>query len=177
MVRPVRCRAPRPVRALPLALLLLSLGPLASPAAAQWPPDSLVNLQVLPEDIGVRELTRLMAGFTRALGVRCSDCHLGEESQPLAAYDFASDDKELKRKARRRVDILFAAPVDPAEFVAAEGVRAAAATGGGHGVRLEVDGPLDAVFRVAARHDVRDFTSREADLEEVFLAYYGGDAS
>jgi tetratricopeptide (TPR) repeat protein len=41
-----------------------------------------------------------MGGFTRALGVRCSHCHVGEEGQPLATYDFASDSVELKRKAR-----------------------------------------------------------------------------
>jgi tetratricopeptide (TPR) repeat protein len=91
----VRPSSPAPA-ALAACLLLL----LAAPARAQWPPDSLTNLQVLPADISVGELTRLMAGFTRALGVRCSTCHLGEETQPLAEYDFASDDKELKRKAR-----------------------------------------------------------------------------
>jgi ABC-2 type transport system ATP-binding protein len=83
----------------------------------------------------------------------------------------------LKRKARRKVEIRFAGPVDPAEFAAAAGVQTASAIGDGHGVQLEVEGPLTEVFRVASRHEVRDFASREADLEEVFLAYYGGDAS
>ena len=85
------------------ALLSLALGAiclLAAPAAAQWPPDTLRNLQVLPDTLPVPELTRLMAGFTRALGVRCSTCHVGEENRPLATYDFASDEKPLKRKAR-----------------------------------------------------------------------------
>jgi len=98
MARPL---PPPPLRsALAVFVALLALLLDAPAARAQWPPDSLTNLQVLPADIGVGELTRLMAGFTRALGVRCSTCHLGEESQPLADYDFASDDKELKRKAR-----------------------------------------------------------------------------
>ncbi len=69
-------------------------------ARAQWPPDTLENLQVLPEDIETRELIGMMAGFTRALGVRCQFCHVGEESMPLSQFDFASDDKETKRKAR-----------------------------------------------------------------------------
>jgi ABC-2 type transport system ATP-binding protein len=86
------------------------------------------------------------------------------------------DVEALKRKARRRVEILFAGRVDPAEFAAVAGVRAAGSTDEGHGVRLEVEGPLSEVFRVASRHEVRDLVSREADLEEVFLAYYGGDA-
>jgi tetratricopeptide (TPR) repeat protein len=71
-----------------------------SPVAAQWPPDSLTNLQVFPDDIPFPVLMRTMAGFTRALGVRCSSCHVGEEGAPLSTYDFASDDPELKEKAR-----------------------------------------------------------------------------
>lgn len=73
----------------------------ATPAAAQrFPPDSFTNLKVLPRGIAPRELVALMAGFTRALGVRCSHCHVGEEGKPLETYDFPSDDKLLKRKAR-----------------------------------------------------------------------------
>ncbi len=41
-----------------------------------------------------------MRGFTQALGVRCSTCHMGEGGQPLNTYDFASDDKVNKVKAR-----------------------------------------------------------------------------
>jgi tetratricopeptide (TPR) repeat protein len=69
-------------------------------ATAQWPPDSLTNLQVLPEDMAFRDLMDTMAGFTRALGVRCSHCHVGEEGARLSTYDFAADDKALKTKAR-----------------------------------------------------------------------------
>jgi len=91
-------RPPVPwIHALALALVLL-LAP--GSVRAQWPPDSLTNLQVLPADISIDELAPIMAGFTRALGVRCSHCHVGEESADLGTYDFASDEKELKRKAR-----------------------------------------------------------------------------
>jgi tetratricopeptide (TPR) repeat protein len=48
----------------------------------------------------------MMAGFTRALGVRCTFCHVGEESQPLGAYDFASDEKLSKRKARTMLEMV-----------------------------------------------------------------------
>ncbi len=58
------------------------------------------NLKVLPEDISPRELGNTMKGFALATGSRCSTCHVGEERQPLDTYDFASDDKELKGKAR-----------------------------------------------------------------------------
>lgn len=77
-----------------------------APAEAQFPPDSFTNLQVLPEDIEARALVDMMAGFTRALGVRCTYCHVGEEGQPLATFDFASDDKPAKRKARRMIDMV-----------------------------------------------------------------------
>lgn len=73
---------------------------LATPLAGQWPPESFTNLEVLPEDIEQRALVDIMAGFTRALGVRCTYCHVGEESQPLSEYDFPSDEKVEKRKAR-----------------------------------------------------------------------------
>lgn len=58
------------------------------------------NLQVLPADIPRPELNRIMRGFSFATGYRCADCHVGEEGQPLNTYDFASDDRALKRKAR-----------------------------------------------------------------------------
>jgi tetratricopeptide (TPR) repeat protein len=90
------------------ASLLIALAGVASPAnaAAQWPPQSFDNLKVLPADIPVRELVDLMAGFTRALGVRCTWCHVGEESMPLDQYDFVSDEKPTKRKARQMLEMV-----------------------------------------------------------------------
>jgi tetratricopeptide (TPR) repeat protein len=41
-----------------------------------------------------------MRSFTEALGVRCVHCHNGEEGKPLSTYDFASDVKTAKQKAR-----------------------------------------------------------------------------
>lgn len=70
-----------------------------APAAAQVP-DTFTNLKVLPDDITREQLLPIMRGFTEALGIRCSTCHVGEEGQPLSEYDFASDDKEMKRTAR-----------------------------------------------------------------------------
>ena len=82
------------------------LSALPASAAAQWPPQRLENVQVLPEDIEVRELIGIMAGFTRALGVRCTYCHVGEEGQPISTYDFPSDEKVTKRKARIMLGML-----------------------------------------------------------------------
>jgi tetratricopeptide (TPR) repeat protein len=83
-------------------LVAAAAAALLAPAAslAQWPPDTLENLKVLPDTMPVRQLIDLMAGFTRALGVRCTHCHVGEENRPLETYDFPSDEKLAKRKAR-----------------------------------------------------------------------------
>jgi len=68
--------------------------------AQQFPPQKLENLKVFPKDIPVRALIDTMASFTRALGVRCTYCHVGEEGQPLSSYNFKSDEKPEKNKAR-----------------------------------------------------------------------------
>jgi tetratricopeptide (TPR) repeat protein len=68
--------------------------------AQKFPPDKLQNLKVFPPDIPVRALIDTMRSFTRALGVRCTYCHVGEERQPLSSFDFPSDQKPEKQKAR-----------------------------------------------------------------------------
>ena len=86
-----------------LAVVMLSsvaLTEVPSKAATQFPPERTKNLKVLPADIPMRALIDTMAGFTRALGVRCTYCHVGREDDPLATYDFASDEKPEKAKAR-----------------------------------------------------------------------------
>lgn len=97
-----RCRVAMTLPA--FALMAGTLWPAS--VSAQFPPDSFTNLKVLPADIGQRELLDLMAGFTRALAVRCTHCHVGEEGQPLSSYDFASDEKPTKRKARVMIDMV-----------------------------------------------------------------------
>lgn len=65
----------------------------------QWP-DEQENLEVLPDSIDGQGLREVMTGFTDALGVRCSHCHVGEEGADLSEYDFPADDKEAKETAR-----------------------------------------------------------------------------
>ena len=67
--------------------------------AWNWPAHAK-NLKVLPRDTSPDRLRTVMVGFTRALGVRCSQCHVGEEGQPLSTYDFASDRNPRKNMAR-----------------------------------------------------------------------------
>ena len=76
----------------------------ATPAVAQrwsWPEEG-ENLTSLT----AQQLRFVMPGFTRALGVRCSYCHVGEEGESLSAYDFASDEKLAKRTARTMLGML-----------------------------------------------------------------------
>lgn len=93
------------IRTAPATALFILLAGAAfsapAPAAAQsiWP-ERAQNLQVLPEDFPPQRLRAVMQGFTRALGVRCSYCHVGEENEPLTTYDFASDDNPNKDRAR-----------------------------------------------------------------------------
>ena len=68
--------------------------------------DNPQNLEVLPEDISSDDLRDTMKSFALGTGFRCSSCHVGEESQPLTEYDFASDEKELKGKARSMVKMV-----------------------------------------------------------------------
>lgn len=93
-------------------VMVLCLAPASLPAQVQgkFPPDSFINLKVLPKDIPQRQLINLMRSFTGALGVRCPYCHVGREGMPLDSFDFASDKKRTKRTARimlqmvRRID-------------------------------------------------------------------------
>ena len=58
------------------------------------------NLKLLPENINSQDLSNTMKGFAMGLGVRCETCHVGEPNTPLDTFDFASDEKAMKRKAR-----------------------------------------------------------------------------
>ncbi len=76
------------------------LAPDSAAAQGRFPPDSFKNLKVLPKTIDQRTLINTMRGFTQALGVRCTYCHVGQEGQPLDSVNFVSDDRRPKQVAR-----------------------------------------------------------------------------
>lgn len=76
-------------------------GPLIAQTPGKWPPDSLVNVQVIPPTTPVMNVVGTMRNITFALGVRCQFCHVGEEGLPLAQFDFAKDEKRTKLVARQ----------------------------------------------------------------------------
>lgn len=88
-----------------LVLALVGLTAVAGAVSAQapgkWPPDSLINTQVIPHSTPVIQVVGMMRNFTSYLGVRCQFCHVGEEGQPLERFDFAADEKRTKLVARQ----------------------------------------------------------------------------
>ncbi len=104
----------RPIRL--LCGILAVPGMLRAQSAGRFPPDSLVNTQVIPHNTPVIQVIGVMRNFASDLGVRCQFCHVGEEGLPLERFDFAKDEKRTKLVARqmmrmvqeinRRVDTL-----------------------------------------------------------------------
>lgn len=82
--------------------------------------------------------------------------------------------EHLKEKAVRRLDFEFADPVPPTLFDDVEGVRDVDAHE--RSVSVTFDGSVNGMLRAAVQHEVVNLHSREADLEEIFLAYYREDA-
>jgi len=85
--------------ALSLSMLLI-----AAPLSAQE--SGYKNLQVLPKDTPRRELGQIMLdnlsglGLPRLAGEGCLYCHVGDLETPRADWNYASDAKPMKQKAR-----------------------------------------------------------------------------
>jgi ABC-2 type transport system ATP-binding protein len=82
---------------------------------------------------------------------------------------------ELKAKARRHFQFVFADPIDPEEFVHLPGVSSARSSHGGRGIDLYVKGPVDVVLRKASEYRMENVISHEGDLEDAFLSFYEND--
>jgi ABC-2 type transport system ATP-binding protein len=79
----------------------------------------------------------------------------------------------LKRRAIRRLEIHFDGPIAVREFERLSGVRDVSTVD--HVLLCTVVGSLDEVVKAAARHTVVNVVTHEPSLEEIFLAYYGGE--
>lgn len=75
-------------------------------------PDTFTNLQVLPKDIAKADLVQIMKGFCITFEKRCSYCHVATDD--LSEADFASDEKETKKKARELLHFILEAQKKPA---------------------------------------------------------------
>ena len=78
----------------------------------------------------------------------------------------------LKARAVRRLEIEFAGQVPEEEFARLDGVRNLRVQG--NTLSCDVAGILDPLIKAAARHTVINLKTHEPNLEEIFLAYYGG---
>lgn len=94
-----------------LVIIFLSMGILLAKASDSREKDdedggiTTRNLRVIPRNIPHEELINIMRGINLALGVKCGYCHVEIPGKVTAeghpAYNFASDDKEHKRVARK----------------------------------------------------------------------------
>lgn len=79
----------------------------------------------------------------------------------------------LINKSFRRMSLTFRGPVDPEPFRRLDGVEGFRADGAR--MSFEVHEGPDAVVKLAACHELVDMTYERPSLEEIFLAYYGGN--
>jgi len=82
---------------------------------------------------------------------------------------------ELRRKAIRRVELEFAGPVPERELTAVPGVREVLADGSR--ATVSFDGQMPELLGAAVGHQLRDVSTQDADLEEIFLTYYHDEAA
>ncbi|MFK8023943.1 MAG: ABC transporter ATP-binding protein [Ilumatobacter sp.] len=81
----------------------------------------------------------------------------------------------LRARSLRHVSITFEHSVDAEEFLSLPNVTRADVDSDGRRLTLQTSGSVDALVKHAARYTVVDFVSEQADLESVFLEFYGGD--
>ncbi len=81
----------------------------------------------------------------------------------------------FKAAAEATISIRFAAPADAAAFESLEGVSSVAVRNEGHVLVVTVSGSIDPVIKKAGEYQVESVSTRDDELEEVFLSYYEGD--
>jgi ABC-2 type transport system ATP-binding protein len=85
----------------------------------------------------------------------------------------------FKAAAEATISIRFGSPADTAAFESLEGVSSVAVRNEGHVLVVTVSGSIDPVIKKAGEYQVESVSTRDDELEEVFLSYYEGgeDAS
>ena len=95
----------RPTALVVLVLLAVSTRVHAQPPG-KWPPDSLVNVQVIAKTTAPVQVWGMMRNIAGGLGVSCTFCHVGNDTSPLEQIDFASDQKRNKLVARQMMRLV-----------------------------------------------------------------------
>jgi len=161
------------MKTLVLALILCTASSALLAQQFQFP-DKPKNLSVLQKTITAKELAATMRGFTSALGVRCNYCHVGEEGKDLREYDFPSDAKPAKAKARTMFTMVNAVNNEYLSKLSKEGLHGikVSCVTCHHGVPVPM--PLEDVLKNTFDRSGLDSTVREyRALREKF---YGGNA-
>ena len=97
----------------------------------------------------------------------CDRVAFVRDGRLLAVEDVAT----IAGKAVHEIEITFGDASAAGRFGALPGVSDVAIDGAT--VRFRLSGSFDPILKEAAAHSVLSFTSREPDLEDVFLAHYG----
>lgn len=84
-----------------------------------------------------------------------------------------TDVTELRRRTRRRIDLLVAGEADAEVFAGVPGVVERRSNG--NLLQLVVEGSMDAVVKTAARLHIERITTSGGGLEELFLEHYRQD--
>jgi ABC-2 type transport system ATP-binding protein len=82
---------------------------------------------------------------------------------------------DLREKARHSVEVRFGSPPAPQAFAAVPGITDVRLEG--TLLRCTMQGVVDPLIKALSRYHVVDLNSREADLEETFLALYGEEGA
>lgn len=165
----------------PLLLMIAMLMPLMS--LAQQPKKDIYaapeNLKALPEDISSNDLSDTMKGFALGLGIRCETCHVGEPNTPLDTFDFASDEKEMKQKARIMIKMVqeindnFVPTLNEIEVTERVEVRCVTCHRGQQQPKL-IEDVLNEQF---AENDLESALNKYAELRENFYGSHSYDFS
>ena len=77
----------------------------------------------------------------------------------------------LREKARHTVEVRFGSPPPAGAFAGVPGITGVQLDG--TLLRCTMQGVVDPLIKALSRYHVADLNSREADLEDTFLALYG----
>lgn len=162
-MRDTSCRRPPLPRPAPL-LVAAALALLPGVAGAQIP-DEFTNLKLLPKDISKEELVGTMRGWSRALDVRCSHCHVGPDN--LEGMDFASDEREAKRETREMIVLTRAINDD---YLHPEEGHEVTCHTCHHGLTTPPRDVAEELTRAAERRGIEGAVARFRELHEYYYA-------
>jgi ABC-2 type transport system ATP-binding protein len=81
----------------------------------------------------------------------------------------------FKAAAQATISLRFTEAVDPQAFESLDDVTSVSQRNDGHVLVVTISGSVDPVIKKAAEYQVESVSTRDDELEEVFLTYYEGD--